>query len=86
MTTVYILEAQLVDHPQYETFVDVFLYKSAAIQEAIDIIKQTMVEDGIEGDVVVKRISDTQHVVTDNELSKYYITQREVKERPTSDK
>ncbi len=81
MSHITIVEAQIVDHPDYETFVEAFAHANDALDFAIEKVTADVVDFGDDSSsVVVTTISDTQTRVSDRDgMSLYFVTRVELK-------
>jgi len=80
MTTIAIVEIQLVDEPDYETFVGAYAYVTDAIQFAIEKVQEAMKEFGDDGDPIVVTVSDSQTRIADpSSMVVYFVTNTELK-------
>ena len=69
----FVLEATIIDHPEYECFVGVFATMDGAIESATTKLRAE------ECDIIITRSGDTRCVVTtDDGLSRYFIHQVEI--------
>ena len=72
---VYIIEAKIIDHPDYECFVDVYESFDEAVEYCKKQIQEELYDLDDEGEVEVKPISHDQSTITSKEaLNVFYIT------------
>ena len=80
MKQVVLVEAQITDHPEYETYVACFDKVSDALKFAKEKVKEAMWDDE-DGEPTVKEINKNQYRVFDGNdgLTVYFVTVVEVK-------